>query len=146
MDKKYICYCGNYCENCAVKAKVTPAADLLYKEMKIAGFEDFIHRIPDGTVFWQFLQSMAQEGICISCKDGGGDPTCAVKICAKEKGVEQCALADCYPCDKFDPFFECFPILQQDNDLLREQGMVAWAKLQDKRKERGFTYQTEPGT
>ena len=36
MNKKYICYYGLYC---AVKAKVEPAAKVLYKEMKKAGFE-----------------------------------------------------------------------------------------------------------
>jgi len=27
MNKKYICYCGFYCENCAVKAKGFTYAD-----------------------------------------------------------------------------------------------------------------------
>ena len=42
MDKKYMCYCGLYCENCATKAKVEPAAKVLYSEMKKAGFEDIV--------------------------------------------------------------------------------------------------------
>lgn len=29
MDRKYSCYCGLYCENCAVKVKVEPAAKVL---------------------------------------------------------------------------------------------------------------------
>jgi len=33
MDRKYACYCGLYCENCAVKAKVEPAARVLFDEM-----------------------------------------------------------------------------------------------------------------
>lgn len=46
MDKKYSCYCCLYCENCAVKARITPAAQVLYKEMKAAGFEEIINMIP----------------------------------------------------------------------------------------------------
>ena len=42
IDKEYICYCGLYCGNCAVKAKVEPASKVLYEEMKKAGFEDII--------------------------------------------------------------------------------------------------------
>ena len=34
MNKKYMCHCGLYCENCAVKAKVEPASKALYEEMK----------------------------------------------------------------------------------------------------------------
>ena len=30
MDRKYSCYCGLYCENCAVKVKVEPAAKVLF--------------------------------------------------------------------------------------------------------------------
>lgn len=30
MDAAYLCYCGLYCENCATKAKVEPAANHLF--------------------------------------------------------------------------------------------------------------------
>ena len=42
MDKKYACYCGLYCENCAVKVKVEPAAKVLYEEMNALGFGEII--------------------------------------------------------------------------------------------------------
>ena len=140
MDKKFICYCGLYCENCAVKAKVEPAAETLFEEMKKTGFEQIIHFIPGGEGFWKFLKSMAEDGTCISCKAGSGNPACAVRICAKEKGVEICALCDSYPCEKFNDFFTGYPILQHDNQLLREKGMDAYGNLQDERREKGFTY------
>ncbi len=143
MDKKYICYCGLYCENCAVMAKVTPAAKTLYTEMVNGGFEGIMHLIPGSEGFWPFLKSMATEGICVSCKDGSGDPACAVRICAKEKGVEVCALCDSYPCEKLAPLCKGVPVLEHDNALLREKGMEAWAELQDERRDKGFTYAGE---
>jgi len=146
MDKKYICYCGLYCENCPVKAKIEPASKILYEEMKKAGFEDIIHLIPGGDGFWPFLKSMAEDGVCISCQDGGGNPGCIIRTCAKEKGVEMCALCDSYPCEKFNASFEGSPLLKRfsnDNTLLREEGMDAWAKLQDERLASGFTYADE---
>ncbi|MCL1940960.1 MAG: DUF3795 domain-containing protein [Synergistaceae bacterium] len=139
MDKKYISYCGLYCENCAVKAKVEPAAKILYDEMKKAGFEGIIHMIPGGDGFWPFLKGMAEEGVCVSCKEGSGNPGCAVRMCAREKGVEMCAACGSYPCEKFGPFFEGYPVLEHDNALLRED-TGAWSELQDKRREKGFTY------
>jgi hypothetical protein len=140
MDKNYICYCGLYCENCAVMAKIGPVAKDLYGEMKKAGFEEIIHLIPGGDGFWPFLKNLAEEGMCISCQDGGGDPGCAIRICAKEKNIEMCAFCESYPCKKFNNFFEGHSILKQDNALLREKGMDAWSKLQDERRARGFTY------
>ena len=143
MNKEYTCYCGLYCENCAVKVKVEPAAKVLYEEMKKAGFEDIINMIPGGDKFWPFLKSMAVDGVCISCREGSGNPGCAVRICAKEKGVEMCALCENYPCEIFARYFEGYPLLKHDNALLRDNGMEAWAKLQDERRARGFTYADE---
>ena len=140
MNKEYACYCGLYCENCAVKAKVAPASKILYQEMKKAGFEEIIHMIPGGDGFWPFLKDMAENGVCLSCKEGGGNPRCAVRICAKEKGIEMCALCDSYPCEKFTAFFEGYPVLKHDNAVLRDEGMDAWSKLQDERLAMGFTY------
>ena len=140
MDKKYTCYCGLYCENCAVKAKIGPASKFLYDEMKKAGFEEIIHFIPGGDAFWPFLKDMADNGICNSCREGGGNPGCAVRKCAKEKNAEMCALCENYPCETFSNFFVGYPTLKQDNILLRDKGMEAWAKVQDERRASGFTY------
>jgi hypothetical protein len=143
MDKKYACYCGLYCENCAVKVKVEPAAKVLYDQMKAAGFEDVISFIPGGEGFWSFLKGMSNEGMCVSCKDGGGNPGCAVRICAKEKGVEMCAFCEDYPCGKFADFLNVtvgYPVLEHDNALLRDKGWDAWAELQDERRAKGYTY------
>jgi len=139
MDKQFMCYCGLYCGNCAVKAKIKPAAETLYGEMKKAGFEEIVQFLPGGGGFWQFLKGMAEDGICVSCKDGGGNPGCPVRICARERGVEMCALCGDYPCEKFGRFFEGYPVLEPDNALLRECP-DAWAALQDERRANGFTY------
>ena len=140
MKEDYICYCGLYCRNCAVKAKVEPAAKTLYEEMKKAGFEDVIRLIPDGEGFWRFLKSVSEEGACISCRDGSGNPGCAVRICATEKKVAVCALCESYPCEKFDEFFKGYPMLKTDNALLREKGLDEWLEMQNKRSINGFAY------
>jgi hypothetical protein len=129
--------------NCAVKAKVEPAGRVLYDEMRKAGFEDVIEFIPDGKGFWAFLKGMAETGTCISCRDGGGDPGCKIRICAKEKKAEMCVLCDDYPCELLKGFYEGRPMLVNDNAVLREKGWDAWLKMQDERRAKGFTYQGE---
>lgn len=140
MDKKYMCYCGLYCENCATKAKVEPAARVLHTEMKKAGFEDIVQYLPDGAAFWKFLKSMSEEGTCESCQGGSGNPGCEIRRCAEEKGVNMCALCDNYPCNKFSDFLTGYPMLKDDNALLRDKGIEEWGKLQDERKAKGYTY------
>ncbi|MCL2545165.1 MAG: DUF3795 domain-containing protein [Clostridia bacterium] len=141
MDPQYMCYCGLYCENCAVKAKIVPAAKALYDEMKAAEFEEIIQFIPGGDAFWPFLKDLAINGTCASCREGSGNPGCAIRICAQGKGIDICALCESYPCALFDAFFAGYPILERDNALLRDEGLEAWAKLQDERRASGFVYQ-----
>ena len=140
MKKEYTCYCGLYCGNCAVKVKVEPASKTLYQEMKKAGFEDIIQMIPNGETFWSFLKGMSEEGVCIACKAGSGNPGCKVRSCAQEKGVEMCAWCSDYPCALFERYFKGYPPLKHDNALLREKGIAAWSKVQDERQEKGITY------
>ena len=138
MDRKYACYCGLYCENCAVKAKVEPAAKVLHDEMNKLGFEEIMPFFPDGEKFWSFLKNMSTEGVCISCKEGSGNPACKVRICAKEKNVEMCALCQSYPCELFNDFFNGYPTLKNDNSILRNKGWNSWEKLQNQRQEDGI--------
>jgi len=140
MDRKYICYCGFYCGNCATKVKVEPAAKILYEEMKKAGFEALIPMIPDYDKFWSFLKDMAVNGTCISCKEGSGHPKCKIRMCAIEKNIEMCTFCEIYPCEYFTELLEVCPILADDNSVLQEEGMDTWSKLQDGRQARGFTY------
>ena len=140
MNREYICYCGFYCENCAFKVKVEPASKVLYTEMKNAGFEHIMHLLPEGDKFWSFLKGMVTDGVCVSCQKGSGDPNCAIRKCATEKGVEMCALCESYPCELFKKYFNEYPPLLKDNAFLREKGMEEWAKLQDERQKKGFTY------
>ncbi len=140
MDRKYVCYCGLYCENCAVKVKVEPAAKVLYEEMAKLGFEGIMPFFPDGEKFWSFLKGMAVEGVCVSCKAGSGNPGCQIRLCAKEKNVEMCALCESYPCAHFTEFFKGYSTLKNDNSVLRENGWEAWGKLQDERRAKGFAF------
>lgn len=143
MDMKYACYCGLCCENCAVRAKINPAAKVLYNEMKAAGFDEIVRYIPGGDGFWPFLKDMAENGTCASCREGSGNPGCVIRKCAVDKGTEMCALCESYPCKHFERAFAAYPSLEGDNGLLREKGAAAWQKLQDERLAAGFTYSSE---
>lgn len=143
MDSKYMCYCGLYCANCIIKVKVEPSAKLLRAEMEKAGFQYFIQAIPNGEAFWAFLNNMTDNGACTSCQEGGGDPDCPIRQCAKEKNLAACANCDEYPCKHFDDAYTVQPALKGDNELLRDQGLEAWGKMQDERRKQNFCYAIE---
>ena len=84
---------------------------------------------------------MAEDGACVSCKEGSGDPGCSIRVCAKDKGVDMCAFCTDYPCEKIAAFFERNPALVRDNAILLEKGWDAWLVLQDKRKATGYVFQ-----
>jgi hypothetical protein len=42
-------------------------------------------------------------GPCAGCLKGDGDPTCEVRSCAAEKGLENCAHCEAFACDKLKP-------------------------------------------
>ena len=48
-----------------------------------------------------------------------------------------------HPCKIFDKYFEGYPVLEKDNEILRKEGIDAWAKLQNERNARGYTYSDE---
>ena len=61
MDKKYACYCGLYCENCAVKAKVESASKILHDEMNKLGFEEIMPFFLDGEKLWDSWGEIQDE-------------------------------------------------------------------------------------
>ena len=140
MNKKHLAYCGLYCENCAVKAKVNPAATLLYAEMRKAGFEHVMRHLPDGEAFWRFLKGTVENIQCVCRENSCGNPGCKIRVCAKEKNMDACPFCEDYPCEYFDVIFKMYPVLREDNDVLRKHGFEAWGELQDDRRANGFIY------
>ncbi len=143
MDKRFVCYCGLYCENCSVRAKVKPAANALRDALSGEGLDRYIGYIPGGEGFWPFLEGMAGEKVFTSCIKGCGNPDCKIRICAKEKHIEACAFCESYPCAHFDDMLRDYPMIAEDNRLLKEKGFDVWGALQDRRRAQGFTYQEQ---
>lgn len=117
-----------------------PAAQTLYLELINAGFEDILPYFPDGETFWSYLKSMALEGTCDSCREGSGNSSCRIRVCAKERGFEMCAFCADYPCERYTDLLAGYPVLKEDNRLLQREGQEAWGKMQDERRIHGYVY------
>ena len=142
MDDKYVAYCGLYCGHCYSRTHIAPTAKKLKEQMQAQGFESFGPYMPDYTEFWRFINTLIDAEGCLGCRQEGGSPACAIRICAREKQVEACPLCNEYPCDKFHwlETSSAYPMLESDNQLMRAQGLEAWKTMQKARRDNGFTY------
>lgn len=102
MTKKrdLVAYCGLYCDDCmAREGKIADLATELKTELKKAGFERFVSAVSDVPFFkalkkypefTEVLEVLVHSRCTKTCKEGGANPACEVRICCKEKEIEGC--------------------------------------------------------
>ncbi len=110
--------------------------------MALLGYEQFGPQIPRFAEFWAFLTDLAGRNGCAGCRGDDGNPNCGIRVCAREKGVDFCAVCGAYPCAESERSFAAYPMLKDDNRILRTRGIAAWKALQDDRQERGIRIRT----
>lgn len=145
MEEKLTAYCGLYCGNCFSRTHIWPTAETLLGYMKRQGFETFGPFMPNYKEFWEFLNTLINAEGCPGCQQGGGNPSCEMRICARDKNLKACPLCEDYPCSKFDwlKATKNYPTLEQDSQYMIEHGFDAWLDMQNKRRSNGFTYVEE---
>ena len=82
--------CGFRCDLCAVSGD-----DLAAKQTIIDGWKKYFGL--DGFTVEEIKCSGCLEGIGLAGK-------CPVRLCAEEKGVENCAHCDAFICEKLEPY------------------------------------------
>lgn len=137
-DLKYVTYCGLYCRLCSKTARIPQLAKALQDTMKKDDYESFGPSIPGFDVFWQWLSGLAvpQDP---SCRSGCGNPNCAIRECAQERGQEICVYCEDYPCTRFHQLRND-PITVADGEMLKAMGIDAWIEEQERRCQRGVCY------
>lgn len=95
-----VAYCGLYCDDCmAREGRIADLATELERELKKAGFERFVDAVSDVPFFkalkkypdFNDVLDVLKKSRCTkTCKEGGANPACEVRICCKEKGIEGC--------------------------------------------------------
>ncbi len=141
-SKDYLCYCGLYCRQCSLLTVTPQTARKLYEIMKRDGWEFFgEYEFKGFKEFWDVLQAVSKlNETSPLCRGGCGDPECKIRICAKEKGVDVCALCDEYPCDLIRGFDKKYHVLIKNNDRIREIGLNAWLDEMDAFADNGKTF------
>lgn len=116
--KTNLSYCGIICSGCPVYW-ATQKKDETQKER----MRQSIARLCNE----QYQLKLKSTDIvdCDGCKTVNGRLfpgclDCEVRNCAREKGIENCAQCDIYPCDALKKLFKNDPMAQNRLDVLRD--------------------------
>ena len=106
-NEELIAYCGLYCGECfSNEGKIADLSRDLRKELRRFRFEktaENLSRIPFFKTFENYPECYEVLGALVKlrcrkgCRNGGGNPTCAMKVCCNRKGYK-----GCWECDDFE--------------------------------------------
>jgi len=127
-----VAYCGLYCGACAIKnGQIRNAAKSLQGMLKAYGYPDWAPTLAEfvpatkhypefeGVLEWLTAQD------CEGCPAGGGNPACAIRICAREKGFAGCWECGEDPCEKLQAIDQDSRV-PESRQRIREAGLEAW--------------------
>jgi len=105
--------CGIICASCPLgTGTVADCASQTKKHIvdcKIPMWSPFFPggEIIDWTVVDLGLEWMEKNARCAGCRNGGGPPDCAIRICSRDRGYDLCSSCpDLDACTKFEPYKE----------------------------------------
>jgi hypothetical protein len=141
-DLTFITICGLHCKLCSARGRTPAQAQALRETLEKDGFPVWGPSVfPNFEAFWALLSDLADlDKACPGCRAGGGDPGCAIRACARERGVELCPLCDEFPCARIQQFARKYPTLLIDGERLKTIGINAWIAEQEERARCGFIY------
>ena len=117
MNEKRIAYCGLSCDTCIERFDVIrDRIDALDEAFEVVNMQDVSKVIP----FLRFRYRGYRKLIgffreeCPTCRDGGGNPFCSIRKCARKKGYVTCAeCPDQESCGKFRTLYR----VHRDNEI-----------------------------
>jgi hypothetical protein len=129
--------CGVPCGACDLgSGKLANSSKKTFKLINSLGIKDWSPMVPGGAELdWaateKTLDWMTKYAFCAGCEGGGGDPNCAIRICANEKGFELCSecneIDECTKLDKLGDFGKGFSVKLNSNRGKTKEQIVAGA-------------------
>jgi hypothetical protein len=140
-------YCGLYCGACAIKnGQIRDTATALQGMLKAYGYSEWAPMVaefvPATKHYPQFegvLEWLAAQD-CVGCLAGGGNPGCAIRICAREKGLAGCWDCAEATCEKLQEIDQGYPGVSENRQRIRQVGLEAWLAEQASKVQAGFSY------
>ena len=104
MERETFAYCGLNCAACQEKfADIRQKMEDLEAALEAVNIEEMAKAIPMMHAKYkkhrQFVDFFRQE--CPGCRNGGGNPFCGIRKCARKKGYLSCMECETDLCGKF---------------------------------------------
>jgi hypothetical protein len=141
-DKTSTAYCGLYCGDCIPSHvrlfEVLEELRELASELHLDTYAELISRedaaFADYPEFESMLALLAGLRCSSPCRAGGGKSTCAIRDCARGRGLEGCwECAGRRGCELLDPLRAFHGKTTDGNlDAIAEYGMEGWAERRGK--------------
>jgi len=140
-ERDLLAFCGLYCGACGLRGLKEPAEEMkrildAYNYGEIAKFIPGMEEYP---AFEKTLVEFTKQ-FCPGCREGGGNPGCVIRICAKEKGLETCADCNEMPCEKARFITEGYPDVVENLKRIQQIGSDKWLEEQREKVAAGFSY------
>jgi len=86
---------------------------------------DFVPAVKGWPQFEGVLEWLTTQD-CEGCPAGGGNPECAIRLCAKERGLAGCWECSEDPCEKLREFDQGYAAARENRQRIRDTGLEAW--------------------
>lgn len=119
--KDQIGYCGIWCGSCPAGNGVIIELTRIYEEIiRKNKIEKWAPKDFNFTEFMKGLSSIQKIDICPGCHEGGGNPTCKVRICANKKDILNCSQCnELLSCNNFKTLEKSHPRIKEDLEKVK---------------------------
>ncbi len=140
-----VAYCGLYCGSCDIyQERIGNSGRELKKVLDALEFDQISKQVPgleDYDKFYKVLNNIIMFfGQCQGCQKGGGNPSCEIRNCCRQKGYDTCAECESFPCEKIQPMLDSYPPMKDDIKDIQKMGMEKWSQKQQKKVDEGYRY------
>lgn len=147
--KSLVGHCGLYCGACGIyQGKIRQAVENLQKIIATYGFDKIMPELSKWEPSFQHYSEFDQVmnglvkifGECPACVAGGGDPSCAIRECCKQKAYATCL--DCAEMEKCEKLQQ-YPWASERLKEIRFMGFDKWVEEMQKKVDSGYCYLDE---
>ena len=109
-------FCGIWCGSCpAGNGSVIELTRRYEETVKKNQLEKWAPRDFDFEEFMKGLASLQKVSLCSGCLKGGGNPSCTIRMCAREKKVFNCSQCELLmSCRNFEMLEKSHPNIKKD--------------------------------
>jgi hypothetical protein len=114
--KDQIGFCGIWCGSCPAGSGAIMELTRIYEEVvKKNKLEKWAPKDFNFNEFMKGLSSIQKMATCSGCHKGGGNPACAVRICAQKKDILNCSqCSELLTCKNFKDLEKSHPRIKED--------------------------------